>query len=81
MIDYNLVLYIGIALIVGGGVLFFVAEHFELHDSNKDAMLQRNKLKYLEDRITTLEKSIASLTKVVGELREMDIKRTLGLEK
>jgi hypothetical protein len=55
--------------------------HFELHDSNKDAMLQRNKLKYLEDRITTLEKSIASLTKVVGELREMDIKRTLDLEK
>ncbi len=55
--------------------------HFELHDSNKDAMLQRNKVKYLEDRITTLEKSIASLTKVVGELREMDIKRTLGLEK
>ena len=55
--------------------------HFELHDSNKDAMLQRNKLKYLEDRITTLEKSIASLTKVVGELREMDIKRTLELEK
>ena len=29
MIDYNLVLYIGIALIVGGGVLFFVAEHFK----------------------------------------------------
>ena len=29
MIDYNLVLYIGIALIVGGGVLFFVAQHFE----------------------------------------------------
>ncbi len=56
-------------------------EHFELHDRNKDAMLQRNKLKYLEDRITTLEKSIASLTKVVGELREMDIKRTLELEK
>ena len=55
--------------------------HFELHDSNKDAMLQRNKVKYLEDRITTLEKSIASLTKVVGELREMDIKRTLELEK
>ena len=29
MIDYNLVLYIGIALIVFGFVLFFVAEHFE----------------------------------------------------
>jgi hypothetical protein len=29
MIDYNIVLYIGIALIVFGFVLFFVAEHFE----------------------------------------------------
>jgi cell division protein FtsL len=29
MIDYNLVLYIGITLIVGGGVLFFVAQHYE----------------------------------------------------
>jgi|TARA_R100001530_G_scaffold52830_1_gene39028 hypothetical protein len=45
-------------------------DNFELIDRNKDAMLQRNKLKYLEDRITTLENSIASLTKVVGELRE-----------
>ena len=29
MIDYNLILYIGITLIVGGGVLFFVAQHYE----------------------------------------------------
>ncbi len=29
MIDYNLVLYIGIALIVGGFILFLVASHFE----------------------------------------------------
>ena len=29
MIDYNLVLYIGIALIVFGFVLFLVAIHFE----------------------------------------------------
>ena len=29
IINYNIVLYIGIALIVGGGVLFFVAQHFE----------------------------------------------------
>ena len=29
MIDYNLMLYIGIALIVFGFVLFFVAEHFK----------------------------------------------------
>ena len=32
-------------------------EHFELHSANKDAMLQRNKLKYLEDRIKTLDKA------------------------
>ena len=29
MIDYNLVLYIGIGLIVFGWVLFFVSIHFE----------------------------------------------------
>ena len=29
MIDYNLVLYFGIGLIVFGFVLFFVSEHFE----------------------------------------------------
>ena len=41
-------------------------EHFELHDSNKDAMLQRNKLKYLEDRIATLEKSLGAIHKILG---------------
>jgi hypothetical protein len=55
--------------------------HFELHSANKDKIYREQKIKFLEDRINTLEKSIASLTKVVGELREMDIKRTLGLEK
>ena len=29
MINYNIVLYIGIALMVGGFILFLVAEHFE----------------------------------------------------
>ena len=43
-------------------------EHFELHDSNKDAMLQRNKLKYLEDRVATLEKSVGALNTKVGSL-------------
>ena len=50
-------------------------EHFELHDSNKDAMLQRNKLKYLEDRISVLEKSLSALNKVVGELQEKEYER------
>ena len=43
-------------------------DNFELIDSNKDAMLQRNKLKYLEDRITTLEKSVGALNTKVGSL-------------
>ena len=53
-------------------------EHFELHDSNKDAMLQRNKLKYLEDRITTLEKSLSALNKVVGELQAVEYERDIN---
>ena len=42
-------------------------QHFELIDRNKDAMLQRNKLKYLEDRIETLEKVVERLNKMIGE--------------
>jgi uncharacterized coiled-coil protein SlyX len=53
-------------------------EHFELHDSNKDAMLQRNKLKYLEDRISVLEKSLSALNKVVGELQQAEYERDIN---
>ena len=42
--------------------------HFETIDKNKDAMLQRNKLKYLEDRVSVLEKSIGALNTRVGSL-------------
>ena len=41
-------------------------EHFETIDRNKDAMLQRNKLKYLEDRISVLEKSLGAIHKILG---------------
>ena len=41
-------------------------DNFELIDKNKDAMLQRNKLKYLEDRIATLEKSLGAIHKILG---------------
>jgi len=41
-------------------------EHFEVIDKNKDAMLQRNKLKYLEDRISVLEKSLGAIHKILG---------------
>ena len=44
MIDYNLLTYIGIGLIVGGFVLFLVAEHFE-----RKAEIKLFKLKQLED--------------------------------
>ena len=43
-------------------------EHFEVIDRNKDAMLQRNKVKFLEDRIATLEKSVERLHKIVGTM-------------
>ena len=42
--------------------------HFETIDRNKDINLQRNKLKFLEDRITTLEKSVGSLNKLTAEI-------------
>ena len=41
--------------------------HFETIDRNKDINLQRNKLKFLEDRIATLEKSVERLNKMIGE--------------
>ncbi len=44
-------------------------EHFELHSANKDAMLQRNKLKYLEDRIATLEKSLESHARILARFQ------------
>jgi len=44
-------------------------EHFELIDRNKDAMLQRNKLKFLEDRIATLEKTLESHAKILARFQ------------
>ena len=43
MIDYNIVLYIGIGLIVFGFVLFLVASHFE-----RQAEIKLFKLQQLE---------------------------------
>ena len=42
--------------------------HFETIDRNKDINFQRNKLKFLEDRIATLEKSVGSLNKLIAEI-------------
>tara|TARA_R100000234_G_scaffold99418_1_gene68059 strand:+ start:87 stop:269 length:183 start_codon:yes stop_codon:yes gene_type:complete len=43
-------------------------EHFEVIDRNKDINMQRNKIKFLEDRIATLEKSVGSLNKLIAEI-------------
>ena len=52
MIDYNLVLYIGIGLIVFGFVLFLVAAHFE-----REAEIKLFKLKQLEEAFNKAKKN------------------------
>jgi len=49
--------------------------HFETIDRNKDINMQRNKIKFLEDRIATLEKSISALNHAVGELMKKHMER------
>ena len=44
-------------------------DNFELIDRNKDITLQRNKLKYLEDRIAVLEKSLGAVHKILGRFQ------------
>ena len=44
-------------------------EHFELHDKNKMERYERQKIKFLEDRIKTLEKTVANLIKRYAEIR------------
>ena len=52
--------------------------HFETIDRNKDINMQRNKIKFLEDRIATLEKSLSSLIKAVGELQQAEYERDIN---
>ena len=52
--------------------------HFETIDKNKDVNLKRNKIKFLEDRIATLEKSLSALNKVVGELQQSEYERDIN---
>ena len=44
-------------------------QHFEVIDRNKDINLKRNKLKFLEDRIATLEKTLESHAKILARFQ------------
>ena len=41
-------------------------EHFEVIDRNKDRVLQRKKNKFIENRLSNVEKSIEAIHKVLG---------------
>ena len=53
-------------------------EHFELHTKNKAEQFERQKIKFLEDRISVLEKSLSSLIKAVGELQQAEYERDIN---
>ena len=44
-------------------------EHFELHSANKDKRYQDQKIKYLEDRIITLERTLESHAKILARFQ------------
>ena len=44
-------------------------EHFELHSKNKAEQYERQKIKFLEDRIATLEKALESHTKILARFQ------------
>ena len=52
-------------------------EHFELHTQNKAERYERQKIKFLEDRIATLEKALESHTKILARFQMMDNEQKL----
>ena len=44
-------------------------EHFELHDQNKAERYERQKLKYLEDRMKTFERTLESHAKILARFK------------
>jgi len=59
-------------------------EHFELHDRNKAERHERQKIKFLEDRIKTLETAIESHAKILARFQmtedkdDIEIYETVG---
>ena len=44
-------------------------EHFEVIEKNKVERYERQKIKFLEDRITTLEKTLSSHAKILARFQ------------
>ena len=53
-------------------------EHFELHDQNKAEQFERQKIKFLEDRIKVLEKAIESHAKILARFQMTEDKKELA---
>ena len=59
-------------------------EHFELHTKNKAEQYERQKIKFLEDRIKTLETAIESHAKILARFQmtedkdDIDIYESVG---
>ena len=51
-------------------------EHFELHDQNKAERHERQKIKFLEDRIKTLETAIESHAKILARFQMTEDKES-----
>ena len=49
-------------------------EHFELHTKNKAEQFERQKIKFLEDRIKTLENAIESHAKILARFQMTEVK-------
>jgi hypothetical protein len=47
-------------------------DHFELHDQNKAERYERQKIKFLEDRIKTLETAIESHAKILARFNVIE---------
>ena len=55
-------------------------EHFELHDQNKAERYERQKIKFLEDRIKVLESAIESHAKILARLQMIEKTREANYE-
>jgi len=53
-------------------------EHFELHSKNKAEQFERQKIKFLEDRIKTLEKTLESHAKILARFQMTEDKKELA---